>query len=127
MERERLAQLQRALDTLDEDKRAVFTLVELQGETVPSIAPALGIPLDTAYSRLRAARKLFRQAVAAESGEASPPAAPVAGESGGGGRNCTTIRLDSAHEASFTLRRDRDHGRRRVRQGASKSPGDPRK
>jgi RNA polymerase sigma-70 factor (ECF subfamily) len=80
VERERLVQLQCALDTLDEDKRAVFILVELQGESVPSIAPALGIPLDTAYSRLRAARKLFRQAVAAQCGEAAPFAAPIAEE-----------------------------------------------
>jgi RNA polymerase sigma-70 factor, ECF subfamily len=80
VERERLAQLQRALDTLDEDKRAVFVLVELQGESVPAIAPALGIPVDTAYSRLRAARKLFREAVAAQSGEEVPLARAVVEE-----------------------------------------------
>lgn len=57
-----IALLQRALDTLDEDKRAVFVMAELQGESVVDIAAGLGIPVDTAYSRLRAARKLFRKA-----------------------------------------------------------------
>ena len=75
--RERLEQLQRALDALDEDKRAVFVLVELQGESVVSIAAAHGIPVDTAYSRLRAARKLFREAVARQSGETPVLAAAV--------------------------------------------------
>jgi DNA-directed RNA polymerase specialized sigma24 family protein len=35
----------------------------LQGESVVAIAQVLGIPVDTAYSRLRAARKIFREAV----------------------------------------------------------------
>ena len=51
-----------ALDTLDDDKRAVFVMAALEGETVGSIAAGLGIPVDTAYSRLRAGRKLFREA-----------------------------------------------------------------
>jgi RNA polymerase sigma-70 factor (ECF subfamily) len=57
-----LALLQQALDALDEDKRAVFVMAELQGESVVDIAAGLGIPVDTAYSRLRVARKLFRKA-----------------------------------------------------------------
>ena len=64
--RQQLRQLQAALDALDEDKRAVFVLAELQGESVVSIAAGLGIPTDTAHSRLRAARKLFREAVMRE-------------------------------------------------------------
>jgi len=43
----------------------VFVLAELQGETVVSIAAGLGIPVDTAYSRLRAARLAFRKAAEA--------------------------------------------------------------
>jgi len=58
----RLELLQRCLDTLDDDKRAIFVMAEIHGETVVSIASGLGIPVDTAYSRLRAARKLFREA-----------------------------------------------------------------
>jgi len=59
---QKLALLQRCLDALDEDKRAIFVMAEIHGETVVSIAAGLGIPVDTAYSRLRAARKLFREA-----------------------------------------------------------------
>jgi RNA polymerase sigma-70 factor (ECF subfamily) len=61
--RQRLHQLDRALSTLDPDKRAVFVLAELEGESVVSIAAGLEIPVDTAYSRLRHARRLFREAV----------------------------------------------------------------
>ena len=64
-QRHRLELLQRALDRLDPDKRAIFIMAELEGETVVSIAAGLGIPVDTAYSRLRAARKLFREAAKA--------------------------------------------------------------
>lgn len=62
IDQERLAILQRVLETLDDDKRAIFVMAEIHGETVVSIAAGLGIPVDTAYSRLRAARKLFREA-----------------------------------------------------------------
>ncbi len=68
-QKRQLAILDRALATLDEDKRAVFVMAELQGETVVSIAAGLGIPVDTAYSRLRAARQLFREAAKALYGE----------------------------------------------------------
>lgn len=69
----RMALLQAALDRLDDDKRAIFVMAELHGESVVSIAAGLGIPVDTAYSRLRAARKLFREAVEALFGaDASP-------------------------------------------------------
>jgi RNA polymerase sigma-70 factor, ECF subfamily len=61
----RLQLLQKALNTLDDDKRTVFILVELYGETVVSIAAGLGIQVDTAYSRLRAARRMFRNAARA--------------------------------------------------------------
>jgi len=61
-QKEKLGLLHRVLETLDEDKRAVFVLAEVYGETVVSIASGLGIPVDTAYSRLRAARRLFREA-----------------------------------------------------------------
>ena len=58
------------LAELDEPKREVFTLVELDELTVPEAAEALQIPLNTAYSRLRAARQAFEAAVA-RSGERS--------------------------------------------------------
>ena len=52
------------LDGLDEDKRVIFTLVELEQLSVPDVAAVLGINLNTAYSRLRLARRAFDAAVA---------------------------------------------------------------
>lgn len=52
------------LEELDEPKREVFALVELEELTVPEVADVLGIPLNTAYSRLRAARQAFEAALA---------------------------------------------------------------
>lgn len=63
--------LQAALERLDDDKRAVFVMAEINGETVVSIAAGLGIPVDTAYSRLRAARKMFQAAVSELGGDDS--------------------------------------------------------
>jgi len=58
-----LALLAQILGTLDPAKREVFALVELEELTVPEVAEALEIPLNTAYSRLRAARQAFEAAV----------------------------------------------------------------
>lgn len=52
------------LAELDEPKREVFSLVELQELSVPEVAELLEIPLNTAYSRLRAARIAFEEALA---------------------------------------------------------------
>jgi RNA polymerase sigma-70 factor (ECF subfamily) len=52
-----------ALDTLDDDKREVFVLHDLDECSVPDIAAALGLPEGTVYTRLRAARARFGQAV----------------------------------------------------------------
>jgi RNA polymerase sigma-70 factor, ECF subfamily len=52
------------LAELDETKREVFALVELEEMSVPEVADALDIPVNTAYSRLRAARLAFEAAVA---------------------------------------------------------------
>ena len=49
--------LDEALGRLDEDKQAVFVLYELEEMAMPEIAEALACPLQTAYSRLHAARK----------------------------------------------------------------------
>jgi RNA polymerase sigma-70 factor, ECF subfamily len=46
------------LDELDEDKRAVFVLYEIEELGMKEIAEILACPLQTAYSRLHAARKL---------------------------------------------------------------------
>jgi RNA polymerase sigma-70 factor (ECF subfamily) len=47
----------RVLDKLDLDRRAVLVMHDLEGQTVPEIAAALGVPVATAYSRLRLARE----------------------------------------------------------------------
>lgn len=52
-----------ALETLDLDRRAVFVMHDIDGHAMPEIAAALGIPLNTAYSRLRLARADFAVAV----------------------------------------------------------------
>ncbi|HEY3450915.1 MAG TPA: sigma-70 family RNA polymerase sigma factor [Myxococcales bacterium] len=52
-----------ALTSLDLDRRAVFVMHELDGCPVPEIARELSIPLNTAYSRLRLARRDFVDAV----------------------------------------------------------------
>jgi RNA polymerase sigma-70 factor (ECF subfamily) len=52
-----------ALAALDLDQRAVFVMHELEGHAIPDISAALDIKLNTAYSRLRLARRHFADAV----------------------------------------------------------------
>lgn len=54
------------LQQLDEDKRVVFALVELEQLSVPEVARMLDLNLNTAYSRLRLARQAFELAVRAQ-------------------------------------------------------------
>jgi RNA polymerase sigma-70 factor (ECF subfamily) len=56
---ERLALARRALDALDAEKREVFVLGCVEQRSAPEIAELVGVPLNTVYSRLRAARRLF--------------------------------------------------------------------
>lgn len=56
--------LHRLLDELEDDKRIVLVLAELEAMTVPEIADTLGQNQNTIYARLRAARREFEQAVA---------------------------------------------------------------
>ena len=55
--REGLVMLDRALATLDEDKREVFVLYEVEEMPMLEVAKILECPLQTAYSRHRAARE----------------------------------------------------------------------
>jgi RNA polymerase sigma-70 factor (ECF subfamily) len=50
--------LESALDELDDDKRAVFVLYEIEELSMKEVADVLQCPLQTAYSRLHAARKV---------------------------------------------------------------------
>ena len=56
--------LYQMLESLDEDKREVFVLAELEQMSAPEIAAATSVNLNTIYSRLRAARRAFDAAVA---------------------------------------------------------------
>jgi RNA polymerase sigma-70 factor (ECF subfamily) len=57
-----LAVLERVLERIPDDQRAVFCLFELEGMTGDEIAESLDIPLGTVYSRLRLARAAFAAA-----------------------------------------------------------------
>ncbi len=57
-----LARVQRALDEMPIERRAIFVLFELDGEPCDAIAAGLGVPLSTVYSRLHTARREFGDA-----------------------------------------------------------------
>lgn len=60
---------QKALDAIDVERRAVFLLFELEGESCEAIAQSFGIPVGTVYSRLHTAREEFLHAFGRETGE----------------------------------------------------------
>ncbi len=62
--RRALDELQRILDALPEELRAVFVLFEIEELTMAEVALVLGIPAGTAASRLRKARDAFERIVA---------------------------------------------------------------
>lgn len=57
-----LDRVQAALDSLDPERRAIFILFELEGESCAAIAAGFDIPVGTVYSRLHKARKQFKDA-----------------------------------------------------------------
>ena len=63
--------LSEALLQLDEDKRAVFVLFELEQLPMHEVAQTIGCPLQTAYARLYAARTAV-QSWLAQAQEALP-------------------------------------------------------
>ena len=67
LRRRALMNLHAALGRLDEDKRAVFVLFEIEQLSMREVAEAVGCPLQTAYARLYAARALVTQAFPAAS------------------------------------------------------------
>ncbi|MFT3697187.1 MAG: RNA polymerase sigma factor [Kofleriaceae bacterium] len=60
-----VATVMQILDTMDDDKRTVFALVELEQMSVPEVAKLLDLNLNTTYSRLRIARQHFEARVRA--------------------------------------------------------------
>ena len=61
--REAVELLELALGALDDRKRAVLVMVDVEGFTVPEAAEALGVNVNTAYWRLRAGRAEFERAL----------------------------------------------------------------
>ena len=61
---ERLELARRALDRLDDDKREAFVLSQVEQRSAPEIADITGVPLNTVYSRIRAARLAFQAEIA---------------------------------------------------------------
>jgi RNA polymerase sigma-70 factor (ECF subfamily) len=58
-----LALVQGFLDELEEGRRMVFALIDIEGMTAPEVAQALDLNLNTVYSRLRLARGQFERHV----------------------------------------------------------------
>ena len=78
--KEAATRLQGALDAMDAGHRAVFILFELEGESCDAIAAGLGLPTGTVYSRLHAARRVFRESAArAERGDERAPPRSIRG------------------------------------------------
>ena len=65
--REEMQRLDRALERIDIDRRAVLVLHEIEEMTAPEIARILGISPNTVYSRLRVARAELDLALRASS------------------------------------------------------------
>lgn len=66
--REHLSRVNRALTEMNEGKRAVLLLSELEGLKGEQIAEALGIPLGTVWTRLHHARRELAAALSPEEG-----------------------------------------------------------
>jgi RNA polymerase sigma-70 factor (ECF subfamily) len=63
LQNERLALARVALEALSDEQREVFVLARVEQMSAPEIAEVIGIPLNTVYSRLRAARLAFEAEV----------------------------------------------------------------
>lgn len=62
--RQALRFVEEFLDRLDQEKRALFVLALLEQLPAPEVACALGVPINTVYSRIRLMREEFRRALA---------------------------------------------------------------
>ena len=61
---ERLALAHAVLATLSDEQREVFVLSRVKQMSAPEIGSVIGIPINTVYSRLRAARLAFEAEIA---------------------------------------------------------------
>jgi RNA polymerase sigma-70 factor (ECF subfamily) len=62
----RLRRVLGALDRLNDERRTAFVLYEVEELTLAEISEALGVPLQTAYSRIKSARDALRLELASE-------------------------------------------------------------
>lgn len=62
--REAAATLHALLGELDEDQRHIFVQIEIEGTAAADLAQALGLSVNTVYSRLRLARRRLERALA---------------------------------------------------------------
>lgn len=65
--------MRRVLDELDDSKRTVFVLFDIEGLAMEEIAEIVGCPLQTAYSRLYAARRKVESSLARVRAERRSP------------------------------------------------------
>ena len=72
LEVEARSTLEFLLERLDEPKRRVFVLYEIEGMTMREVCEVLDCPLQTAYSRLHAARAVLTEALATDAKEKTP-------------------------------------------------------
>ena len=63
LEREAVRLLGEILESMPEEQRAVFVLAEIEGLEMAEIAETLSVNVNTAYSRLRLARKTYERGV----------------------------------------------------------------
>jgi RNA polymerase sigma-70 factor (ECF subfamily) len=96
-ERDLVRRAQRALAELDDDKRRVFVLHELEELTMPEVAAVLGCPLKTAFSRFYSARKALQQRLQSDRGSWGALAL------GWGGRDELSDELRAALEDAASL------------------------
>ncbi len=62
-QRQAVAMLDAVLDRIDDEKRAVFVLFEIEEVPMRDVAEAVGCPLQTAYARLYAGRRQYDAAL----------------------------------------------------------------
>lgn len=65
-------QLDALLERLDDDKRTVFVLFELEQLSMAEVADSVGVPQQTAWARLYAARKFIEAAIGSARREVAP-------------------------------------------------------
>lgn len=98
IEAERKALLHRLLATLEPRRRAVVVAYELEGIPMSEVAAAIGIPVNTAWNRLRLGREDLRDAWNRLAAQRAPRTVPPRGWPGAG--DVVSARRDVGAQAS---------------------------